>query len=61
MEGKWTYALGGGWNNELFDSKEEAVKEGKKVSMEKGFMIGQLQESYGSYYAENREWVAQNE
>lgn len=57
MEGKWTYALSSGWNNELFNSKEEALQEGKKLGDKEGFMVGQLKEFCGTYYAENREWI----
>lgn len=60
MEGKWTYALAGGWTNLLFDSREEAIKEGEKlrIALDKNvLMVGQLQEFCGSYYVENREWI----
>lgn len=57
MEGKWTYALSGGWINELFDSKEEALQEGRKLGEGKEFVIGQLKEFCGTYYVENREWI----
>ena len=55
-EGKWVHSLHGEiYNSEAFDTKEEAIEDGRDNWGGEGFSVGQI---YDPIYSIDGEWVA---